>query len=197
MMDRISFTPGPASQAQRLIVITGGPGSGKSSLIEALRRRGHHCTDEAGRAIIKDQLASGGTLLPWVDPAGFAQAMLEHDLAAYRSAARRSGPPFFDRGIPDVAGYLRLTGIEVPASVEEASRAFRYDRRVFVAPFWPEIYARDHERRQSADEAERTCAVMIETYGALGYDLEILPRASVEERADLVVSRVAQDTAVG
>ncbi|WP_129790725.1 AAA family ATPase [Sphingosinicella sp. CPCC 101087] len=196
-MTPASPRPAARQQTDRLIVITGGPGSGKSSLIEALRRRGHHCTDEAGRAIIRDQVASGGTLLPWMDPAGFAQAMLQHDLAAYRSAAQRSGPVFFDRGIPDVAGYLRLTGLEVPAAVEEASRACRYNRRVFVAPFWPEIYARDSERRQSADEAERTCAVMVETYGALGYDLEILPRAPVEERADLVLSRLSEPTGPG
>ena len=39
----------------RFIVLTGGPGSGKTTLIEALRRLGLAAAPEAGRAIIKEQ----------------------------------------------------------------------------------------------------------------------------------------------
>ena len=45
--------------AARFHVLTGGPGSGKTTLIEALRRAGHACSVEAGRAIIQDQVAIG------------------------------------------------------------------------------------------------------------------------------------------
>ena len=41
----------------RLVVITGGPGAGKTTLIEALAVRGHAVRPEAGRAIIRDQQA--------------------------------------------------------------------------------------------------------------------------------------------
>ena len=40
-------------------VLTGGPGSGKTTLIEALRSAGFTTTTEAGRAIIRDQLEIG------------------------------------------------------------------------------------------------------------------------------------------
>ena len=58
-------------------VITGGPGSGKTTLVEALRRAGYACSVEAGRAIIQDQVARGGRALPWIDPAAFAQMDVE------------------------------------------------------------------------------------------------------------------------
>ncbi|PID68155.1 MAG: hypothetical protein CR968_03115, partial [Flavobacteriia bacterium] len=55
-------------------IITGAPGSGKSSLLEALKLRGYHCFDEVSRLIIKEQQQINGQLLPWDDLAGFAQA---------------------------------------------------------------------------------------------------------------------------
>ena len=60
---------------QRFFVITGGPGSGKSALIEALQRSGYATSVEAGRSIIQDQVAVGGNALPWRDPLLFAEMM--------------------------------------------------------------------------------------------------------------------------
>jgi predicted ATPase len=56
-----------------LFVITGGPGAGKTTLIEALRAAGCVCAPEAGRQIIQDEVASGGTALPWTDPRAFSK----------------------------------------------------------------------------------------------------------------------------
>jgi predicted ATPase len=58
------------------------------------------------------------------------------------------GLAFFDRGVPDVAGYLRLTGLPVPAHVEKAVEIYRYNRKVFIAPPWPKIFTQDRERKQ-------------------------------------------------
>jgi predicted ATPase len=174
-------------ESDRFVVITGGPGSGKSTLIEHLRRMGHVCRPEAGRGIIQDQTVIDGPALPWKDPALFAELMLCWELRSYRVAAGPGTPVFFDRGIPDIVGYLRLEGLPVPAHVDAAARTFRYHRRVFVAPPWPEIYERDSERRQSYAEAERTCASMVATYTAYGYEPVHLPLAPVAERARFVI----------
>ncbi|HHY48383.1 MAG TPA: AAA family ATPase, partial [Alphaproteobacteria bacterium] len=47
------------------VIITGGPGSGKTTLICALHRRGYGRTLEAGRFIIQQQVAIGGRALHW------------------------------------------------------------------------------------------------------------------------------------
>ncbi|WP_321163363.1 MULTISPECIES: AAA family ATPase [unclassified Sphingomonas] len=57
-------------------IITGGPGSGKTTLIDALAAEGIRHMPEAGRAIIRDQVAIGGSALPWADRAAFADLML-------------------------------------------------------------------------------------------------------------------------
>jgi predicted ATPase len=178
------------NQIDHRYVITGGPGSGKSTLIEALAASGIPSMPEAGRAIMQDQVAIGGYALPWSDRRAFAELMLSWEIRSYRAAVNLSGPVIFDRGIPDVAGYLRLSGLPVPPHVEKAAQTFRYHRRVFIAPPWPEIFTQDTERKQSLEEARATCEAMIETYSALGYELIPLPFDSVERRAQFVLATI-------
>jgi predicted ATPase len=165
-----------------LFVITGGPGSGKSSLVDALAAAGFRHMPEAGRAIIRNQVAIGGTALPWADRSAFARLMLEQEMRSYRAALQMTGPVIFDRGIPDVIGYLQLCGLPIPDPAWEAAHRRRYNRRVFIAPHWPAIFTQDAERRQDLAQAEATCGVMEEVYAGLGYELVPLPFASVEER---------------
>ncbi|ETR75651.1 ATPase [Afipia sp. P52-10] len=177
-----------------LVVITGGPGSGKTTLIDALEAAGFARTHEAGRGIIQDQVAIGGTALPWSDRAAFADLMLSWDMRSYHMAARQASPQvpvFCDRGVPDVLGYLRLCGLDAPAHVRKAAELFRYHRRAFITPPWREIFAQDDERRQDFAEAERTYAALAQTYTDLGYDLIALPFAPVPARLQFVLDHVA------
>ncbi|WP_433540408.1 AAA family ATPase [Streptosporangium sandarakinum] len=205
---------GDRSEVQPYVVVTGGPGAGKSTLIDRLQEAGFARSCEAGRGVIQDQVAIGGRALPWADRELFAELMLGWELRSYRMASAaapdtvsaekaadavnaegmtrtaEAAPVFFDRGIPDIVGYLRLEGLPVPEHVHAAALGFRYHRSVFVAPPWPEIYRRDAERRQSYEEAERTCESMVATYTEYGYEPVPLPRAPVEERVRFVIERL-------
>jgi predicted ATPase len=178
------------SGSDRFFVLTGGPGSGKTSLIEGLQAAGFSASIEAGRAIIKHQAAISGPGLPWNDPALFAEAMLSWEMRSYDMAQQEPGIVFFDRGVPDVAGYLRLTGLPAPDHLRRACDLYRYNRRVFIMPPWPEIFRQDGERKQDFDEAERTYRAMVETYSGCGYDLVEVPCAPVEERVDFVICEI-------
>lgn len=176
--------------SDQLFVVTGGPGAGKTSLITELARRGFHTVPESGRAIIRDEVQSGGDALPWADRLAFAQKMLERDLDAYSAAQALTGPVIFDRGLPDTLGYLTLCGLTVPPHVVATAKATRYNRRVFLAPFWDAIFQQDAERKQSRAEAEATCRVMRETYTALGYKITELPRIAIKPRAAVLARQV-------
>lgn len=169
--------------------VTGGPGAGKTTLLDTLAAAGHAVMPEAGRAVIRDQQAIDGPALPWRDPAAFAEQMLGFDLRSHREAAALPGPVFFDRGLPDIVGYLRLTGLPVPDHLMRAAATLRY-RAVFLAPFWPEIYTRDTERRQDRAEAERTCEAVAAAWRSFGYVPVPLPRAPVPERRAFVLSQL-------
>ena len=173
-----------------LFVVTGGPGSGKTTLVDALAEHGFCTMPEAGRAIIQDQVAIGGQALPWSNQRAFAELMLSWEMRSYQAALNLGGPVIFDRGVPDVLGYLRLCNLPVPSHIHRAAQMFRYHRRVFIAPPWAEIFSLDAERKQSFEEAQATYEAMVETYSDLGYDLVPLPAASVQERVQFVLAVV-------
>jgi predicted ATPase len=176
--------------SEHFFIITGGPGSGKSTLIQALAAEGLPGMPEAGRAIIREQVASGGTALPWGDRMAFAERMLKMDIRSWHAAHEIDGPMLFDRGIPDTCGYLRLIGLPAPSHFEHAARTFRYHPLVFAAPPWPEIYLQDRERKQSLQEAEETYRAVTEVYSSLEYELVRLPMAPVAERVRFVLERI-------
>ena len=179
--------------ADGFFVLTGGPGSGKTTLINALKSRGFSTTDEAGRCVIREELQNGGEALPWVNPADFAERMFEWELRSFRLAERMDGPVFFDRGLPDTIGYLKLEGLPVPSSMEEEAWRLRYNRQVVIAPPWKDIYGRDEERRQSWDVAVRTWEIMAETYQAFDYQLLELPRGNVDDRINFMLGLIEPD----
>ncbi len=76
-----------AVEFDRLFVITGGPGSGKRTLIQALAERGVCTMPEAGRAIIQDQVAIGGEAVPWSDRNAFAELKAVAKLQVFNYSA--------------------------------------------------------------------------------------------------------------
>src|SRR3546814_5955758 len=87
---------------------------------------------EAGRAVIRDEVAAGGTALPWDDRDAFAERMLAHDLNSYEEARMKDGVLFFDRGIPDIIGYRILCGLGIPGDLTRAAESNRYHSHVFI-----------------------------------------------------------------
>jgi predicted ATPase len=173
------------------IIITGGPGGGKTTLIEALARLGHGRTIEAGRFIIQAQVAIGGKALHWDDQALFAELMLMHEIRNYEEARMHEGLTFFDRGVPELVGYLPMVGRPSRPHFVRAAELYQYNRLVFATPPWREIFANDSERKQDFDEAVASYERCVETYRAAGYEIAELPKASVEARVGFVLERVA------
>ena len=178
---------------QRFIVISGGPGSGKSTLIDALEHQGFSRSIEAGRAVIQHQTNIGGSALPWADRALFAELMLSWEMRSYDLALKQQCPVFFDRGLPDVIGYLTLCGLPVPEHMHRAALMIRYNRTVFLAPPWEAIFSQDAERKQDFDEALRTFKAMEETYRGLGYEIALLPKSTVQERVNFIRKTLPSD----
>jgi predicted ATPase len=175
--------------AGRRVVIAGGPGSGKSSLLQALSARGEVCYQEISRQLIREQQASGGVLVPWGDLRGFARECAERMLREIR-ASENHRRCFFDRGLPDLIGYLAHAGLSAPEEWRQASRA--YARTVFFAPAWPAIFVQDAERPQSFDEARALGALIRKAYLECGFTVVELVQASVEERVRQVHRYLAQ-----
>ncbi|MGB3810055.1 MAG: AAA family ATPase [Parvibaculum sp.] len=171
-------------------IFTGGPGSGKTSVIEALRAHGHVCVAEVGRQIIQEQIAIGGDALHTADAVKFRDLILSRSIYTYNQVQEREAPVFFDRGIPELVGYGDLIGADTPAYIHKAADLFRYNKRVFIMPPWAEIYAQDDERKQDFAEAVATYRFAAEIYPKLGYELVEVPKFSVSGRVDFVLASI-------
>jgi predicted ATPase len=172
------------------IIISGCSGGGKSTLLAELRRRGFSTVDEPGRRIVAEELDRGGNALPWVDAVAFCRRAVEVSLADRAIADASARWVFFDRGLIDaIAALERLTGEPV---VQNLGRSHRYNKRVFLVPPWPEIYMLDQERRHDLREALAEYDRLMSVYPSLGYDIDILPKVSVVERANWILTSLAE-----
>ncbi len=165
--------------APRHAVLTGAPGAGKTTLLEAAAAAGIATSHEVARRILQ---APGGMALRDSDPLGFADAMIEAHLREYAVAADRPGPVVFDRGLPDVAGFLDVSGYPVSAEIDRVCRTVRYDGPVFRAPAWADIYRQDAERIQDWGQAVASDEAVTAAYRRYGYDVIELPFAPIERR---------------
>jgi predicted ATPase len=168
-----------ARAAAQRFIIAGGPGSGKSTLLHALAVAGEICYEEVSRVLIREQLARAGRLLPWGDLWGFAQECSERMRAQLADSAQR-GRCFFDRGLPDLIGYLSHGGQSAPDAWRTASRD--YAPVVFFAPAWREIYVNDAERPQTFAEAQELSTHIRRAYLDCGFHLVELVAGSVADR---------------
>ncbi len=172
----------------RRVIITGGPGTGKSTLIDLLQKRNFPCHSEVSRAVIKRQLELGSRLLPWDDLTAFSHLVFSGQLEQYKNAVAGEWN-FYDRGMPDVLAYLRKMNI-YEQSLEEGVKAYPYHPCVFLTPPWPEIYSVDNERRENLKEMEAIHENLVQVYTDLNYEVVEMPRIDPEERIHLILHKL-------
>jgi predicted ATPase len=171
-------------------VITGGPGVGKTTLLEELKNRGITVIPEIARELIKEQQAIDGEVLPWKNKKLYVKMMFHRSMESFERAMddfKKSGPIFFDRGFLDALCYAALEGMHVDREMKTLSENKRYNSHVFILPPWQEIFHTDQQRKQDWNEAVFTYNKMIQTYRGYQYDLVEVPKASVNERADFIL----------
>jgi predicted ATPase len=176
------------------IVIAGGPGSGKSTLLQALAETGEVCYEECSRALIREQLVIAGPLVPWADLPAFAQECGKRMRIQLTDSARHPRC-FFDRGLPDLIGYLTHGGRSVPDVWREVSSA--YAITVFFAPPWREIYVNDAERPQTFAEASELSTHIRRAYEEYGFRLVELIKSTVTDRRRQVLDYLGTHPAQG
>ncbi|MBD1426207.1 AAA family ATPase [Sphingobacterium arenae] len=172
-------------------IITGGPGVGKTTLINELRRIGCITVEEEARRVIKDQLTIGGDGIPWRNKALYAQLMFDASVRTFEKIKNKkfTDPVYFDRGILDTICYMNMENIPVSEETREVIHKSVYNSNVFILPPWREIYQTDSERKQSWKEALFTFDKMKETYLSYGYNVIEVPKTSVLERQQFVVEK--------
>jgi predicted ATPase len=172
---------------QKKIVLTGGPSTGKTTVIEELLNRKFVCMTEISREVTLNARKKGIEQLFLTKPLLFSELLLEGRINQYLEAEKKnSDVVFFDRGIPDVHAYMNYISIDYPPVYIEKSNMYKYDY-IFLMPPWEEIYITDSERYENFEQALAIHNHLERTYRKLKYNVIEVPYGTVEYRADFIL----------
>lgn len=167
-------------------IITGGSGSGKSSIIYELQGRGYTCYQEISRIVIYEQQMKCGDMLPWMNMEAFAEECFRRMKEQLNK--RHDQPSFFDRGIPDITAYLKSR--KLPMHFDLDTWASCYNSYVFVCPPWKDIFVNDPQRPESFSDSKHIYQLLRSIYRNLNFIVVEVPRLSVKERADYILATI-------
>lgn len=174
----------------KLYVITGGPGVGKTNLLNELNKCGIQTVSEDARKIIKNQIKIKGNGLPWKDKQYYAELMFNASVKSYKNiihSENQNEIVVFDRGIIDTLCYMNMENIPISERMEKIVHEHKYNKRVFILPPWKEIYETDNERKQTWEEALFTFDKMKETYLKYDYEMIEVLKDSIENRKNFIL----------
>lgn len=172
------------------IVLTGGPGTGKTSIIQLLEARNYTILPEISREIILKAQKDGIDQLFLEQPLLFSELLLEGRIEQYKEAEKtQTDYIFIDRGIPDVVAYMDYFKSNYPAIFRDACKQYPYDG-IFVLPPWERIYRRDNERYESFEQACEIHNYLLDSYTRSGYRPTEVPLGTLEERASFILEHL-------
>lgn len=198
-------------------VFTGGPGVGKTTLINALTGKGYLPVPEAARHIIAREQkkvdrakARGKTykgVLPWTDLVGFQHRVVRQqslwETLARSKALKGSGKAkpkgtVMDRSFVDPVAYLLEAGMTPKSHPVLFKKLFSKIKKagyqkVFVLDQLPH-YANDPQRKESADQAGKLHNRLFDVYKDMGkrygFDVVRVPAVGVDKRVNFVLDQM-------
>ena len=168
-------------------VITGGLGTGKTTLISALSDSISTVAEPARELIAEHRLATDESTLD-KRPEEFVQRLIERSIHKY-AAVSDGVVAVFDRGLPDCVAYAKVYGLDVGEALAAAAQ-YRYETPVFVAAPWAEIYRPDDMRRATFAQAQSFYAEVVAAYESLDYEMVQVPQVSPVERAAFIEGQI-------
>ena len=172
------------------IALIGGPGTGKTTLINALITKGYNCMEEISRQITLDAQEKGIDQLFLEEPLLFSEHLLMGRQKQFLKAdTLQEEIVFFDRGLPDVVAYLDYLKSSYPDSFKIICSQHNYDK-VFILKPWKAIYQQDNERYETFEQALILHDFLVKTYTDYGYAIIDTPFGTVEERIDFILNHL-------
>ena len=174
------------------IIITGGPGTGKTSLIEELKTNNFKCFNEISREITLKYRKEGIDQLFLSDPNLFSEELLNGRVQQYNNSKElQTDYVFFDRGIPDIIAYLNFKKVDFSEKILLSVDKYRYDQ-IFLLESWKDIYSSDVIRYESFDQVITIDNYIKNTYENSGYNPIIVPKDTLKNRVNFIINTLKQ-----
>jgi predicted ATPase len=168
-------------------VITGGPSSGKSTVIRALQDMGYKTTLEAARHYIDLQRMNGRT----TQEIRLRQREFQHKVLNLQINIEKKLDPkeiiFFDRALPDEVAYYKYFNLEPDEKLTEYLQSAHY-KKIFIMDLLP--LDSDYARTEDREAQVALHNLIIEVYEKRGEPIVYVPVLPVKERVRFILDRL-------
>jgi predicted ATPase len=168
-------------------VITGGPSSGKSTVIRNLKDLGYKTTAELARHYIDLQRMNGRS----IDEIRANQRQFQHKILNLQVELERRLDPeeqvFLDRALPDEIAYYKYFGLEPDEKLVECLKTASY-RKIFIMDLLP--LDSDYARTEDKQAQEDLHNLIIETYKQRHEPIVFVPVLPIKERVQFVLDHI-------
>ena len=172
------------------ILITGGPGSGKTSLINELERKSFNCENEIIRRLTIEGKKKGTDQAFLEDPLNFTKKLIELRTKQFNKE-QTSLITFYDRGVHETLAYLNYIGLKYTNELNRKCRTIKYDM-VFILPPWEKIYIQDNCRYETFNQAKIIYKEIVKIYEYFNMRIIFLKKDSIENRVKEILIHVKQ-----
>lgn len=178
---------GSSEKKTNWYVITGGPGSGKTTTVNHLNMLGYHTTIEHARHFIDTQMISGRT----VEEIRKNQLEFQRGILDMQLLQEASLSPdelvFLDRALPDALAYYRFLNLPIDKKLEDSLKKVAY-KKVFILKSLPLV--NDYARREDEAAQKKIAELITEVYESLPFPVIHVPVLAPEERSNFILKNL-------
>jgi len=179
------------------IVITGGPSTGKTAIVDGLIAKDYICYEEVIRKLTAEAQNSGDITEVHSNPIAlvtdsdkFNTTLINLRVDDFKAAdLLNTAICFFDRGTPDVLAYMSYFNQNIDEKFINICKMYTYDY-VFLLPPWKDIYTHDEERFETFEQASDIYHKLKESYQNFGYNIIEVPFGSIIDRTNFIIAQL-------
>lgn len=168
-------------------VITGGPSTGKTTVINMLAERGYKTTIEHARHYIDTMRTEGQTVEELrSNRKKFQIGVLDMQIEQEASILPQD-LVFLDRAIPDAMAYYQFLKLDYDEKLLTAVKNTSY-KKIFILDRLP--FTKDYARTEDEEAQKKIHQLIIDVYTSLGFPIISVPVLPPTERVEFILKNI-------
>lgn len=169
-------------------VITGGPSTGKTTLLKELEKLGYRVVPEAARTLIDESLKKGISVEELRSNEEHFQEEVARMKEKVEASLDKNVVTFFDRGMQDSIAYMKYYDYKISDWLQQLSEQSVYNKVFLLEPL--NKYEKDYARIEKDDFREKIQTLLYEAYAKFNMTPIMLKPTSVQQRLKTILDQI-------